>query len=171
MNKFNNKNRNKIVFVDRYTNLEMPVYAFLPGINQHPDKNHQQKHIPELSDTDEWIRLENWQNSQAYLYAIDLFNRAYYWEVHEVLEYLWMKNGKNSETAIFLKGIIQLAVSLLKKKLGNKHGAERLLKKAIIHLQRKEKIYLGIDVKKLINECEKYIQGEISTSPLITLIF
>ncbi len=170
MNKAEDKSKENTIFIERYTGFPMPAYAFLPGINQHPNKNSLQRHIPELPDKGKLINAGNWQNSPAYLYAIDVFNHEYYWEVHEILEHLWIKNGKNSEAAIFLKGIIQLSVALLKVKLGNKYGAKRLLNKAVMHLQRQEKIYLGIDVKKLISGCERYIQGEINSPPLIRLI-
>ncbi|MCF6240193.1 MAG: DUF309 domain-containing protein [Bacteroidales bacterium] len=170
MRKFDRTSRENTVFIEKYTNLPMPNYAFLPGINQHPNKNPQQRHILEIQDVKEPINELNWQNTQAYLYAIDLFNRGYYWEVHEVLENLWIKAGKETEPATFLKGIIQLAVALLKVKTGNFYGGKRLYNKAMIHLQRKERIYLGINLKKIVDECEKYIRKEIDEPPVIMLI-
>ncbi len=152
-----------------YTDFPMPAYAFLPGINLHPSKNKAKSHLPKIPNVNEHFTINNWQQSQHYLYAIDLFNQEYYWEVHEVLENLWIKAGKNSESALFLKGIIQLAVALLKVKTGNFYGAERLYNKALLLLQRKECVYLGIDVKKLITEFQNYIRKETKDPPKIYL--
>jgi len=145
----------------------MPDYAFLPGINLHPNKR-LQKHLPDISCGENSLNAESWQLSSCYLYAIDLFNQTYYWEVHEVLEHLWIKAGKKSETALFLKGIIQLSVALLKVKTGNLYGAKRLHDKAIPLLQRKETVYLGIDVPKLIEDFKCFI-AEKGNVPTIVL--
>jgi hypothetical protein len=161
--------RKNTAAVNLYTDFPMPAYAFLPGINLHPYKNQEKTHLPKIPELNEQIGIKNWQKFQHYLYAIDLFNREYYWEVHEVLEDLWIKAGKNSETALFLKGIIQLAVVLLKAKTGNFYGAERLFNKALLLLQQKECIYLGIDIKKLIAEFQNYLRKETKNPPKIYL--
>ncbi len=139
-----------------YTNIPLPEWQYLPGINQHPDKQ-EKKHIPKIPENNLPFTANNWQQSVRYLYAIDLFNAGYYWEVHEVLEYLWKENGKTGQEAVFLKGIIQLAVALLKVKLGNLKGAVRLKEKALSNLNTQKGIYLGIDVDELISEFELFI--------------
>lgn len=177
MNKIkHSKNNTKRGFAENttailYTDFPMPPYAFLPGINLHPNKSSNKNHLPDIPVIDEDFTVNNWQQFHHYFYAIDLFNQEYYWEVHEVLEKLWIKAGKNSETALFLKGIIQLAVALLKIKIGNYYGAERLYNKALILLTQKECIYLGIDVKKLIAQFLYYIKKESQYPPKILLVF
>jgi hypothetical protein len=105
-----------------YTRFRLPVYAYMPGFNVHPGKNTGTDHIPDLPDTAVKFSCRNWYESVRYLYAIDLFNNKYFWEVHEVLEKLWLETGKNSPEGTFLKGLIQLAVALLKKTVDNKRG-------------------------------------------------
>jgi len=152
----------------RYTEFPMPDYAFLPGVNLHPNKR-QVNHLPEIPAKNKIINAENWQNLPAYLYATDLFNAGYYWEVHEILEPLWINAGKHSEEAVFLKGIIQIAVALLKVKTGNLYGAKLLLNKATNHLQKYAQIYFGIDIQKLLLDTNGLISGRNEKIPVIKL--
>ncbi len=62
-----------------------------------------------------------------------LWRAGRYWEVHEVLEPLWLSaSGPERE---FLQGLIQLAAALHKART-SRRGAERLLHKALGHLRR-----------------------------------
>ena len=112
-----------------------------------------------------------WQNSTIYLYAIDLFNHKYYWEVHEVLEILWMKKGKNSELGKFLQGIIQISVALLKKEQLNMKGLKLLSDKALPKLNTKSGFFLGIEVDKLITQFNVFVNNDSDNPPLISLKF
>ena len=104
-----------ITVIHRYTKFALPAWRYIPKYDLHPNKNAHLEHIPNLPKNDLTFFAENWQKSDCYLYAIDLFNHQYYWEVHEVLEKLWLEVGKKSPEGIFLQGVIQLAVALLKK--------------------------------------------------------
>ena len=57
-----------------------------------------------------------------YLYAIDLYNYAYWWECHEVLEGLW-RAGQTTKQGNFFRALIQLAAANLKRSLGLRAGS------------------------------------------------
>jgi len=154
-----------------YTSYRLPVYPYVPGFNIHPGKNTEIKHIPDFPDTAVKFSSKNWHESVRYLYAIDLFNNKYFWEVHEVLEKLWLETGKDSPEGTFFKGLIQLAVALLKKTAGNKRGLIRLTEKAIPKLNTQTGIYLGIDIDAFINQYLLFIDDKISEQPIIHLQF
>ncbi len=162
------KNTSKI---HRYTNFRFPVQAYISSCHQHPNKTPKIKHIPELPDSVLKFSAVNWQKSVRYLYAIDLFNHQYYWEVHEVLEKLWLETGKNTPEGIFLKSIIQLAVALLKKIEGNKNGTLRLTEKAIPKINTQTGVYLGIDIEVFTTQYQLFIDDKTDTQLVITLQF
>jgi len=155
----------------RYTNIPFPNYRYNPKFDVHPSKLIGKEHIPKLPEMDSIFSFNSWQNCSNYLYAIDLFNYNYYWEVHEVLEKLWMTAGKKSPEGIFLQGIIQLAVALLKKSQANSEGLKRLAEKAIPKLHSQSEIYLGIDKDNLILQFNNFCTGIQELPPVIVLDF
>lgn len=157
--------------VKRHTNFAFPAYRFVPGFSEHPAKNPEAKHVPDLPDTKDRFSVQNWQKSLRYLYAIDLFNNSYYWEVHEVLEKLWLESGKDSDEGVFLKGLIQIAIALLKKIEGNKNGHKRLNEKAIPRICSQSNIYLGVDVDCFIKKYSLFVDDKKTSYPIIRLQF
>jgi uncharacterized protein len=155
----------------RYTETPFPKFRYNPILKPDNFKPEDHKHIPEIQELNTEFSGKNWKNSIRYLYAIDLFNYGYYWEVHEVLENLWMKVGKKSSEGIFLQGLIQLSVALLKNLQSNKLGLKRLTDKAMPKLLSQQGIYLGVDIRNLINQFNVYINGEQENSPVIFLQF
>ncbi len=155
----------------RYTNLPLPAWQYIPKYKIHPNKNPNKKHIPNLPENGLKFSAANWQKSEHYLYAIDLFNHQYYWEVHEVLEKLWLETGKKSPEGIFLQGIIQLAVALLKGIESNATGVSQLTKKALSKLHSQQGIYLGIDIEAFIKQYKLFIDNKTTTQLVITLQF
>ena len=67
------------------------------------------------------------EGADEYLYGIDLYNYAYWWECHEVLERLWHAAGRKTEQANFFRALIQLAAANLKHFLGDRHATSNLL--------------------------------------------
>jgi predicted metal-dependent hydrolase len=153
----------------RYTDFELPGYKYIPQKEPHPSQIKHVKHIPEIPDGSIDFSSENWQQSHRYLYAIDLFNLEYYWEVHEVLEKLWMELGKKSDEGIFIQGLIQLSVALLKNNQKNLVGFKRLYDKALPKLKKQQGIFLGIDVEAFLQLLQKFIEEE-REQPRIKLV-
>ena len=59
---------------------------------------------------------DEWSASEDYLYAIDLYNFAYWWESHEIFEGLWHACGRRTQAGNFFQALIQLAAANLKQR-------------------------------------------------------
>ena len=106
-----------------------------------------------------------------YLYGIDLYNFAYWWECHEVFEGLWHVTGHKTQQGIFFQAIIQLAAANLKLFLGNERAAQNLTRGGLGRLQKLPEIYTGVNVAAFARDTHNYFQGNGETLPLIKLAF
>jgi hypothetical protein len=79
-----------------------------------------------------------------YLAGILLFNRADYFEAHEVWEDLWM-NATGTERR-FYQGLIQAAVGLLHFGNGNVRGAVKLYHSSRDYMRELGSVFLGMNV-------------------------
>jgi uncharacterized protein len=80
-----------------------------------------------------------------YLAGIDLFNRADYFEAHEVWEDLWHDTtGSNRR---FYQGLIQAAVAVYHAGNGNARGARRLFESGRRYMSAYNSPHLGLDVR------------------------
>jgi predicted metal-dependent hydrolase len=68
-----------------------------------------------------------------YLHALDLFNRARFFDAHEVWEDVW--RAAPPEEKKFLQGLIQIAVALHHHSTGNLVGARSLLDRGTRNLE------------------------------------
>jgi predicted metal-dependent hydrolase len=68
-----------------------------------------------------------------YLHALDLFNRACFFDAHEVWEDVW--RAAPPEEKKFLQGLIQIAVAFHHHSTGNLIGARSLLDRGTRNLQ------------------------------------
>ncbi len=111
----------------------------------------------------------HWQTSDDYLYGIDLYNYAYWWECHEVFEGLWHAAGHGTEQGNFFQALIQFAAANLKRFTGNHRAAGNLVTSGIIRLQKTPKFYMGIDVARLAEDFQQPMVGSDFRAPLIRL--
>jgi hypothetical protein len=155
----------------RYTQYPTPRRKYIPGQGVHPDKDPQGSHLPEIPVGEPVFSPQTWHRSQPYLYAIDLFNLGYWWEAHEVLEKLWMQNGRTTPVARTLQGIIQMAAALLQESKGNPRGASRLFVRGRANLEAGSGIDCGMDVGVLIQGMDNYLTGVQPSPPQIQLNF
>ncbi len=92
-----------------------------------------------------------------FLYGIDLFNAAYWWEAHVYFERLWAETPSADERE-FLQGLIQLAAALVKRRAGSAVGEAKLTAKALEKLRhRRERsgaIFMGVRLDPLIERIE-----------------
>ena len=109
---------------------------------------------------------EQWRRADEYLYAIDLYNYAYWWECHEVLEGLWRAAGETTEQGKFFRALIQLAAANLKRFVGQLQATDRLLRRGLVRLEQVSEHYMGIDVANLRNQLEEF---QFRSAPLIRL--
>ena len=57
----------------------------------------------------------------CYLGYFECFNTQRYYEAHDVLEHLWLKDGRDAPDYAFYKGLIQLAGAFVHLKLQHAH--------------------------------------------------
>lgn len=153
----------------RYTTAPFPPYRFVPGRNLHPRRN-QHGHSygqPELQLSA--CPPESWQETEGYLYGIDLYNYAYWWECHEVFESYWHAVGRHTEQGNFFHALIQLAAALLKQHLKNVEATANLARSGAVRLEKLPPHYMGVKVHQLAEEARRYFNGDGMGPPLIRL--
>jgi predicted metal-dependent hydrolase len=87
--------------------------------------------------------------SEDFLYGIDLYNFAYWWESHEVFEGLWHAAGHQSEQGRFFQAFIHLAAAHLKRFTDQEQAANRLFVSGLARLERLPPLLMGVDVARL----------------------
>lgn len=90
-----------------------PSYRHIPGVTPHPirDALGHSYGVEEPSDA-EPMPPEMWRQNEDYLYGVDLYNFAYWWEAHEAWEGLWHQAADTYR--LFLQGLIQVAAAHIK---------------------------------------------------------
>lgn len=92
--------------------------------------------------------------------ALEHWRRGEFWEVHEVLEPLWMRlSGPDRE---FTHGVILLAAALHKAK-SSPSGGWRNFQKALRHLEATSPVHQGIRVTELIEGVRQALQDPAYT--------
>jgi uncharacterized protein len=90
------------------------------------------------------------------LKGIEEFNKGEFYECHEYLEEAWMREPKR--VRFLYQGILQVGVGFYHLGNGNWRGATSLLRKGTIRLKEFEPATLGIDVTRLVQECERCLE-------------
>ena len=153
----------------RYAVHPFPSYHFVPGKNPHPRRDPRGHSYGKPEPKPSAFQPEDWHHSEEYLYGIDLYNYAYWWECHEVFEGLWHAVGRNTEQGNFFQALIQLAAANLKLFTGNHQAAEKLLTSGMIRLQKIPRFYMGIDVAGLNENLRRHVADSDFRAPLIRL--
>ena len=105
-----------------------------------------------------------------YLYGVDLYNYAYWWECHEQWEAIWKSPTTEPRAAEFLQGLVQIAAANLRRFMGSHDSGAALIQKGLSHLEGFEGVYLGIEIERFRNEVEGYFAGKRPEYPIIELI-
>jgi len=103
----------------------------------------------------------------CYLGYFECFNKGLYYEAHDVLEHLWLKEGRGARDYAFHKGLIQLAGGFVHLKLQRahpghpKHGrrlhpARRLFLLAAANLEPYGPRHLGTNVTEVVALAERH---------------
>ena len=90
------------------------------------------------------------------LKGIEEFNRGEFYECHEYLEEAWMLEPKR--VRFLYQGILQVGVGFYHLQNGNWRGATGLLRNGTIRLKEFEPAALGLDVSRLVSECERCLR-------------
>jgi len=153
----------------RYSTRSFPDYRFVPGQTPHPRRDPCGHSYGQPEPKPVSFPPAHWQTSEDYLYGIDLYNFAYWWESHEVFEGLWHAVGHNTEQGNFFQALIQLAAANLKHFLGNNTAAQNLARNGITRLQSVPPSYMGIDVACLTETLQARLMSPHPHFPLIGL--
>lgn len=136
----------------------LPPYRYVPGRGPHPTADpagHSFGHDEPVAGSSP---PEQWRDNEAYLFAVDLFNRRFYWEAHEAWEAVWHTCDKRGTQGLFVQGLIQIAAALLRWHMGTERGARKLYAEGRAKLEpaRREfpKSYMGLPVATWLDELE-----------------
>ena len=101
--------------------------------------------------------------------GLDFFNRAHFFDAHEVLEDVWRALDRDrphdQPLRRHLQGIVQLAVAFHHESTGNHVGARSVLERAMRNLDGADRSFPGLDLLRLRAELEawqKYLAGAAS---------
>lgn len=93
----------------------------------------------------------------------ECFNRQLFYEAHDVLEDLWLKEGRSGANYAFYKGLIQLAGAFVHLQKGRLRPAIALFNLAEANLIKYPDLHDGLDlgmVLKLIEDWRKAVRPD-----------
>ena len=108
-----------------YSRRPLPAYTYVPGKSPHPRSDPAGHSFGAPEPHVESFDVEQWEQSDNFLFGIDLFNAGYFWEAHEQWEAIWIAAGRTGIVADFFKGLIKLAAANVKGEEGNLVGVRR----------------------------------------------
>jgi uncharacterized protein len=153
----------------RYTQIAFPAYRYVPGHNLHPRRDRGGHSFGRPEPHTEALDPAKWAASTVYLYGVDLYNFAYWWEAHESFEALWQLTDKEGPLGQTLQGLIQIAAGNLKRFMGAESAAQKLGARGLARLALAPSPWLGLDVRGFEAEARSYLAGERAEPALIRL--
>jgi len=81
--------------------------------------------------------------------GLGLFNRAHFFDAHEVLEDVWNSVPRHVPLRRHLQGMVQLAVAFHHESTGNHVGARSVLERALRNLNGAEHSLPDVDLERL----------------------
>ena len=84
-----------------------------------------------------------------FIKGLDLFNRAHFFDAHEVLEDVWRSAADDQHRRRHLQGMVQLAVAFHHESTGNNLGARSVLERAMRNLKGAESSLPDVDLDRL----------------------
>ena len=99
----------------------------------------------------------------------ECFNAGEYYEAHDVLEDLWLEQGRDAPDHAFHKALIQVAGAFVHARKGRPGPAAALLRLARSYLGRYPAWHQGLDVGDLVRRCAAWEQGVTAHGPAAML--
>src|SRR3981081_1413999 len=93
-------------------------------------------------------------NSGAFSRVLDLFNRAHFFDAHEVLEDVWRALPRDRPLRRHMQGMVQLAVAFHHESKGNHVGARSVLERAMRNISGADSSFPDLDLDRLRAELE-----------------
>jgi predicted metal-dependent hydrolase len=95
-------------------------------------------------------------SNESFALGLDLFNRAHFFEAHEVLEDVWRALPRDlpsrQRLRLHVQGLIQVAVAFHHHSKGNLVGARSVLARALRNLRGAERSFPDLDFERLRTE-------------------
>ena len=144
--------------------VPFPPYRHLPGVTPHPIRDPLGHSFGIEEEIDENPLLPDmWQQNEAYLYGVDLYNFSYWWEAHEAWEGLW--HQAEDTYRLFLQGLIQLSASLIKYHMRMLRPLRTLstagrdkLRQVVVECGNDKVNYMGIDLSKFLETADTFFE-------------
>src|SRR3977135_912650 len=95
-------------------------------------------------------------NSGEFIRGLDLFNRAHFFDAHEVLEDVWRALPRDWPCRRHLQGMVQLAVAFHHESKGNHVGARSVLERAMRNISGADRSFPDLDFDRLRAELETW---------------
>lgn len=152
--------------MQRYSNRAFPAYCYTPSENPHPTISPQGH---SYDQTEESCVIGSQQALDLLTYGIDLLNHGYFWECHEMCEYLWKlylrhpQYSRQSREPRVLQAIILLAVAQLHARRSKPTVAMKVAKQGLNKLQGLEGVCQGVPIVSL----RTYLQTIIVSGELV----
>ncbi|MEP6643904.1 MAG: DUF309 domain-containing protein [Acidobacteriaceae bacterium] len=102
-------------------------------------------------------------DNAAFRQAISSFNRAHFFEAHELFEDLW--RSAPGEQKLFFQGLVQMSVAFHHHSQGNLMGAESVLKRALRNLSGYPEHFGGIELTRLRQSLQECVQAFTENTP------
>lgn len=152
----------------RYCDLAFPAYRFIPGLNPHPvrdpDGHSHGKEEPKIT----LISPDDWQKNKYFLFGVDLYNHAYWWESHEAWEGLWLLTSKTDLYGQHLQGLIQISAAFIKWHLQQSIGLNKLFDLGINRLEfvkSHASHFMGVDMETHIKKLRAHFKPVLGEEP------
>jgi hypothetical protein len=152
----------------RYSDIPFPPYRFVPGLNPHPHTSPLGHSFGRPAGRLPPWRPEEWRALTPYLYGVDLYNYAYWWECHETLEGLWHAAGRTGAAASFLQAIIHVAAAQLSRHGGKREGSKRQAEKGLARFAsalERGPVYMGLEIPGFSSAVRDSFLSEVPTQP------
>ena len=153
----------------RYSSQPWPAYRFVPGVSPHPRRHPSGHSYGQREPALQAPALDRWRTNDAYLFGVDLYNFAYWWECHEIFESFWRASGAKSDLGLFFQALIQVAAGNLKRCMGSPLSADRLSKAALERFRLMPQIYMGIDIRMFERDVQASMNNSRTAPALIRL--
>ncbi len=149
----------------------LPKLAFVPGVTPRPSDDELFR-----GDEFEFVDSARWRENRRYLFGVDCYNRAFFWEAHEAWEGPWRAAEDDELQREFLQGLIQCSAACLKLAMREpagfaalaEHGAAKL--EFVAHFS--SALFMGLSAHEFVRDFRRFVADRPSSSdarPRITL--
>lgn len=153
----------------RYSLRPFPPYRFVPGFSPHPLRDPDGHSYQNPAPRPDPLPPEQWRSEPTYLFGIDCYNFAFWWESHEVLEEIWHAVGHDGVQGQFLQALVQIAAAWLQRFRGRERTADRQARAGLERLAGTPDLFMGVATRELETGVRAYLTGQSPAYPLVRL--